>query len=316
MKKILSILLISALALSSAVGVSAAISKVLPSDIATPDSAQANETAVCEEAPMLAQTDDYIVDLPDFTGTWKHVDDNGCSVQVVKQEGNQVWLTIESHNSGYTKIATSRLKLTLDAYADEEGPFGVAYFNYSDSFGSGGRGSIIIYEDKMFLEINKEYDPCAAWNITAADGEYYFYSNDVNPYEIDRFDHLPENQQITDFEVTAAPMEGYWENVNGGRANVQVLNLEGNNADLVLELSNENYTKIATAKVPVTFTTITTDTGFLSTADFEYCDSFGGTGTGTITSDGATMHLELNAETTGLWSVGFMSGDYVWTKLA
>lgn len=306
MKKTLSILLVAILAISSVIGVSAAVIKNTPSNtVATPDCVQ-----TAENTPMLTQTEEDIIDLPDVTGTWKHVDDNGCSIQVVKQEGNRLYLTIESHNSNYTKIATSRLILTLDTHTNNKGVFGIAFFNYSDSFGSGGRGSIVVYEDQISLDINKEFDPCAAWNITAAKGDYYFYSENVNPHEEDRFNHLPENQQIFDFEPTTPYIEGLWKSTTNEGASIQILNQDGNNADLVIELHNANYTKIATAKVPVTFTPAANDTSITATADFDYCDSFGSSGTGTITFDGKNIWLELNEEVGSLWSIAPAAGEF------
>ncbi|MBR2715597.1 MAG: hypothetical protein IKB73_05265 [Ruminococcus sp.] len=156
---------------------------------------------VSETSVAPKQTNENTLILPDVTGTWKHVDDNGCSIQVVKQEGNKLYLTIESHNENYSKIATSRLVLTLRTFADNEGTFGTAYFNYADSFGSGGRGTIIVYEDRIELEIKKEFDPNTDWNITSATGVYYFDSENINPNELNRFDNLPENQQIFDISV-------------------------------------------------------------------------------------------------------------------
>lgn len=311
MKKTLSIILIAAIAASSAIGVSAAVTNGLSTNsTSTPDSVQVSETAASPKAATATQTADDTTDLPNVTGTWKRVDDNGSSVQVVKQEGNQLDIVIESHNADYSKIATSRLRLTLDTYKDEKGAFGIAHFNYTDSFGSGGRGSIVVYKDRIEIKLSKEFDPGAAWNISGASGEYYLDSKNVNPNEADKFDNLPENQQITDFDVKAPFMEGLWKHTEKDHASVQVLNQDGNKADLVLECSNENYSKIATAKFSVEFTSYTTDNGIMSSAEFKYTDSFGSTGTGTITCDGVHMHLELKPDTNGPWSIAPMSGDY------
>ena len=298
MKKTLSILMVAILAITSVIGVSAACIT------STPDN-----------TPSLCQTTEDLYDIPDFTGTWKHTTNDGCSIQVVRQDENQVDLTIQSCNENATKIATTRLRLDLMTWTEGDKVFATARFNYADSFGSGGRGSILITDDKITLELNKEFDPCTDWSISPCAGEYYFDTKDVDPNEADRFDNLPENQQIPFGQVSVPDYEGLWKSTTNEGASIQVLNQDGTDMDLVIELHNENYTKIATANVFVSLDVTANDgnTGVeTATADFTYCDSFGSYGTGTVTfDDEGNLFLELNEEDTGAWTIAPAAGTFV-----
>ncbi len=139
-----------------------------------PTTAPQQTQTTSEEIDTNENSDDELV-LPDVTGMWKHESNEGCSIKVENQRGNTLDLIIESRNSTYTKIATSKVTVTLNTYKEEGHPevFGAAHFGYYDSFGSGGEGSIVISENKIDLIIDKEFDPVAAWNITGATGSYY-----------------------------------------------------------------------------------------------------------------------------------------------
>lgn len=300
MKKTLSILLVAILAISSVIGVSAAVSST-----STPDN-----------VPSLCQTEDDLYDIPDFTGTWKHTTNDGCSIQVVRQDDNQVDLTIQSCNANATKIATSRLRLELNVWIENDGKvFGDARFNYADSYGSGGRGSILITDDKITLKLNEEFNPCAAWSIAPCAGEYYLATKDVDPNEADRFNNLPENQQIPFGQVEVPDYEGLYMSTTNGGASIEILNQEGTDMDLVIELHNANYTKIATANVFVSLDITPNDgnTGVeMATADFEYCDSFGSCGTGTVSfDDEGNLYLDLDEQHTGAWTIAPAEGVFV-----
>lgn len=320
MKKTLSILLVAILAISSVIGVSAATKNFITS---TPEGAphrapqSAPHTApqgTPHRAPQSKQTDEVLYDIPNFIGTWKHETNDGCSVQVVSQDENKIDLTIQSCNENFTKIATSRLSLELTTWTEGDKVFGSAKFNYYDSFGSGGRGSIVITDDKLTLTLNKEFDPCAAWNISACEGDFFLDSRNIDPNEKQRFDHLSENQQIPTGQVEVPDFEGLWKSTTNMGASIEVLNQQGSDMDLVIELHNEDLTKIATANVFVSLNITPNDgnTGIeTATADFEYCDSFGSCGTGTITfDDEGRLFLELNEENTGAWSIAPAAGEF------
>ena len=299
MKKTLSILLIVLLALSSVIGASAATQYFLKDTGATPDN-----------SPTITQTEDNSYEIPDVTGTWKHISNDGCTIQVVNQFDNHVDLTIQCCSENASKIATSRLSLNLEPCTEGSETYGTAYFNYSDSFGSGGKGSIIVKGDVISLALVKEFDPCASWNITPAAGDYSFHSKDVDPCEADRFDDLPENQQIFDHTLPCPEIEGFWMSTTNEGASIEIANQDGFNADVIIELHNENYTKIATAKVPVTFYTDYNGDKIGAMADFEYSDSFGSSGTGSIIFDGEVIRLELNEEVGAPFSIAPADGVF------
>ncbi len=299
MKKTLSILLVAVLAISSVIGVSAATRFISNDTGATFDQIQTSVFAS-------KKTNEF----PDVTGTWKHDSNDGCSIQVVNQNDNHVDITIQSQNEKATKIATSRLSLDLEKDTFEGEIRGTAYFNYSDSFGSGGRGSIIVKEDSISLAIVKEYDPCAAWNITAAAGDYHFESKKVDPNEASRFDNLPENQQIFDHTVSCPELEGLWVSTTNEGASIRISNQDDCNADVTVELHNRDLTKISTAKFPITFYTEYNGDHIGAVGAFEYTDSFGGSGTGKLIFDGEVMRLEINEEVTGVYPITPAAGVF------
>lgn len=299
MKKTLSILLVAILAISSVIGVSAATRFMTNDTAATPDNSEM--TSVSHDNPN---------EFPDFTGTWRHVTNDGCTIQIVNQDGTHVDITIESCSQNASKIATSRLSLDLQKSTINGKICGVADFNYSDSFGSGGKGSIIVTEDSISLSIVKEFDPCASWNITAAAGDYRFESKNVNPYEADRFDDLPENQQIFDHTLPCPDLEGMWKSTTNDGASIQISNQNGKEADVTIELHNENYSKISTTKFHVSFSTDYNHDRIGAIGEFEYKDSFGGSGTGRIVYDGETMRLELNEQVAGAYSIAPAAGTF------
>ena len=344
MKKAVSIILIATLAVSSVAGVTAtmvsrnhkAAEKILgetqsiSATVAQTQKATQKATQAPTEAPTQAPTEastqapteakatksiqnEISQDsstFPNIKGTWRHVSNEGCTIQVVNQNGNHVDITIESCNQNASKIATSRLSLDLQTSTVDGELRGEAYFNYSDSFGSGGKGSIIVTEDKISLAIVKEFDPCASWNITAAAGDYYFESENVNPYEAERFNDLPENQQIFDHTLPCPELEGMWNSTTNGGASIQISNQNGNEADVTIELHNEDCTKISTATFSVAFLTDYNYDRIGAIGEFEYTDSFGGSGTGRIVFDGEIMTLELNEQVSGAYSIAPAAGVF------
>ncbi len=159
MKKTLSILLIVLLALSSVIGASAATQYFLKDTGATPDN-----------SPTITQTEDNSYEIPDVTGTWKNISNDGCTIQVVNQSDNHVDLTIQCCSENASKIATSRLSLDLETYTEGSETYGTAYFNYSDSFGGSGTGRIVFDGEIMTLELNEQVS--GAYSIAPAAGVF------------------------------------------------------------------------------------------------------------------------------------------------
>lgn len=206
MKKTLSIILVAVLAVSSVIGVTtvaakhntsndaakqletrpAATEKITetqkPTVAQTPTEKAIEKAAVAEKTSTTKSSDKDSYEIyddeyntpvmPDLIGLWGNMDNGGCSIQIVKQEGNKLDIVIESRNQNGTHIATSKITVTLDTCYDEDGISGTAGFDYYDSFGAGGRGSIIISGDHIELTINEEFNPCAAWSIGNASGSY------------------------------------------------------------------------------------------------------------------------------------------------
>ncbi len=303
MKKVLSIVLIATLAVSSVVGVTAAVTK--------------HSNGASDIIDSMSSKDELI--FPDVTGTWKHETNPGCSLQIVNQNGNDLDLVIESHNENYTKIATAKVSVTLDTYMGKHGIVGTADFDYHDSFGSGGTGTITISEGVIHLEINKDYDPCAAWNITPATGTYVLESKEVHVNGQDEYTYDEETSEDTEDTQTEQEspcfpdVTGLWDHESNPGCSLQIVNQNGNDLDLVIESHNENYTKIATAKVSVTLDTYMGKHGIVGTADFDYHDSFGSGGTGTITISEGVIHLEINKEydPCAAWNITPATGVYV-----
>ena len=299
MKKVLSIVLIATLAISSVVGVTAAVTK--------------HSNGASNIINAMSSSDELI--FPDVTGTWKNETNDGCTLQIVNQDGNDLDLVIESHNENYTKIATAKVSVTLDTYNGKYGIVGTADFDYQDSFGSGGTGTIKISEGVIDLEINKEFDPCAAWNITPCTGRYVLESKEVHVNGQDEYTYDEETSEDTQTEqetLCFPDVTGLWEHESNPGCSLQIVNQNGNDLDLVIESHNENYTKIATAEVSVTLDTYYGEHGIVGTADFGYYDSFGSGGTGTITLSEGVIYLEINKEfdPCAAWNITPCTGVY------
>lgn len=196
MKKTVSIILIGTLAVSSAVGVAAGVSKYLSSntsaqletrptitqkvtEISKPTVAQTQtetkvENTYIEEDTPVVQTnveDDY--DISVVNTCYRNMSNpDHCSIEINNQYGNTLDFTITSSNENYSKIATANVSVTFDN-VDEYGiPYGTSSFEYTDSFGSSGTGVIDFNSCRIILDINQEYNSGSPWNISNASGKF------------------------------------------------------------------------------------------------------------------------------------------------
>ena len=186
MKKTLSILLIAILTVSSIVGVSAAVlnNSDKNNTACTTDFTEKTKNIPITEATFeksnTVHTSDSKYVLPDLRGTWV-LESNplGRSVQVVKQDGNDLELLITAVRGNASQIATARVSVSLDPYFDGSVVRGTADFEYTDSFGNKGTGSVSASENVILLVINEE-ERVSSWGIANSTGDYIFSSNDIN----------------------------------------------------------------------------------------------------------------------------------------
>ncbi len=135
------------------------------------------QTEKATTAPTQAQEQENSDDpvMPKVTGTWKHENyPNACSVTVNIQNGNTLDFTVTSIKGNASQIATSDISVTLDTEYDGSLVRGYADFEYVDSFGCGGTGSISVSENAILLVINEEFNDGGRWSIANATGTYIF----------------------------------------------------------------------------------------------------------------------------------------------
>lgn len=117
------------------------------------------------------------VTMPDVTGVWKHeINTDACTVEVTSQSGNDISFTVTSVRGNAAQIATCDLSVTLDTEFDGTIVRGYAEFDYEDSFGATGTGSISVSENVILLVIEEENLNGATWSISNATGDYIFAS--------------------------------------------------------------------------------------------------------------------------------------------
>jgi hypothetical protein len=145
MKKTVSVILIATLAISSVVGVTAAVAKG--------DKLNTVSSSVVSTGASFNKKNN--LKLADVTGTWQHAKNPYCTVQVLNQNGNKLDLLIESRNESATKIATAKTSVTLNLWKDGDIVRGESEFGFTDSFGNSGNGSISVSENKITVVINE-----------------------------------------------------------------------------------------------------------------------------------------------------------------
>lgn len=112
--------------------------------------------------------------MPDITRTFVRTNDpSGSAIIVNSQNGNTLDITISISNENATKIAYTDVTVTLeDLYFDGSLVRGEGYFEYTDSFGNAGTGSVAVSKNVIILVINEEYNSGKGFGITYATGKY------------------------------------------------------------------------------------------------------------------------------------------------
>lgn len=120
------------------------------------------------------QTESDELVMPDITRTFVRTNDpSGSAIIVNSQNGNTLDMTISISNENATKIAYTNVTVTLDdLYFDGAVVRGEGYFEYTDSFGNAGTGSVAVSKNVIILVINEEYNSGRGFGITYATGKY------------------------------------------------------------------------------------------------------------------------------------------------
>lgn len=118
------------------------------------------------------ETEDEVV-LPQIRSVWYAENNpNGCSICINSQQGNTLNLTVSAVRGKSSQIATSDITVTLDCEYDDSIVRGYGGFEYTDSFGNCGTGSISVSENVIILVINEEYNSGRGWGISHNTGKY------------------------------------------------------------------------------------------------------------------------------------------------
>ncbi len=112
--------------------------------------------------------------VPQLRTIWYHTNNpNGCTIEIENQNGNTLDLVICSSNENATKIATAKVSVTLDdVYFDGAIVRGNGAFEYTDSFGNSGTGTLNVSENVIILVINEEYNAGRGFGISYNTGKY------------------------------------------------------------------------------------------------------------------------------------------------
>ena len=195
MKKTLTVILVTALAVTSVIGAGAVISKrsvteFLPEKPAFTQKATHAESAQTKHtnanitststSQSSGQSDivyhdelDNSMVMPNLVGLWGNPDTPGCNVQIKNQCGNTIDFVIESSTENCTKIATAKVSASLETYYDENGVLsGLSSFEYCDSFGCSGIGYIVISGNTLYLTVEQYDNQPTTWSIGNATGTY------------------------------------------------------------------------------------------------------------------------------------------------
>ena len=302
MKETVSVILIATLAISSVVGVTAAVTKG--------DKLNTVSSSVVSTGASFNKKNN--LKLADVTGTWQHVKNPYCTVQVLNQNGNKLDLLIESRNESATKIATAKTSVTLNLWKDGDIVRGESEFGFTDSFGNSGNGSISVSENKITVVINEIVELGRGWSIGNVTGDYVFKCDAVTPTATPAKDDTTDKSDTTDKELTLPDVTGTWMNESNPHCTIQIFNQSGNTIDFMIESSNDSYTKIANAKTAATLNLRSDGAVVRGDADFNFTDSFGNSGNGCISVSENKIILVINDinEANG-WSIGNATGEYI-----
>lgn len=95
-----------------------------------------------------------------------------CFIEVTNQHGNTLDFKITSSNGNYSHIATANISVSFDNVDELGVPYGVAEFEYVDSFGNSGTGVIDFNSVRTILTINETNKENPVWGIANASGKF------------------------------------------------------------------------------------------------------------------------------------------------
>lgn len=112
--------------------------------------------------------------IPQMRTLWYHSNNpNGCTIEITNQKGNTLSFTICCTNEKATKIATADVTVTLnDVYEDGSIVRGNGSFEYTDSFGNSGTGTLNVSENVILMVINEEHNAGRGFGISNSTGKY------------------------------------------------------------------------------------------------------------------------------------------------
>lgn len=124
------------------------------------------------DAGVEAQSNDEIV-IPDVTGLWKNENNpNGCTIEITRQDGNTLDMTITSVRGNAAQIATFSITVTVTPEMYGNIVRGEDSFEYTDSFGNTGNCIVSVSENVITLIVTEESNGGGNWGISNATGDY------------------------------------------------------------------------------------------------------------------------------------------------
>ncbi len=111
--------------------------------------------------------------IPQLRNFWYHSNNpNRCTIEITNQNENTLSLTICSSNENATKIATAKVTVTLNDVYEDNIIRGNGSFEYTDSFGNSGTGTLNVSENVILMVINEEYNAGRGFGISNSTGKY------------------------------------------------------------------------------------------------------------------------------------------------
>lgn len=200
MKKTLTIVLVVLLAISTVIGGAVVAQKITtdkanqtPTQVATSvtptqNSTEAKKTESTQTQDEKADTEEVETNESENTSNeqtsvqndtsvvglcYRNISNpDHCSIEVTNQNGNTLDFKITSSNGNYSHIATADISITFDNVDELGVPYGVAEFEFVDSFGNSGTGEIDYNSVRTILTINEIDNANPVWSIANASGKF------------------------------------------------------------------------------------------------------------------------------------------------
>lgn len=120
-------------------------------------------------------TPEGLVVLPDIARAWYHATEPGVNyVSITNQDNNSFTLHISSIKGEDSPMARAEVPITLEnVHRDGSIVTGESDFEYTDTYGNKGQGTINVHENAIILVINEMYSSGKGWGISEATGVYY-----------------------------------------------------------------------------------------------------------------------------------------------